>query len=212
MGSFKPYVQILIESIKLKKGIIEVGVGDNSTPLFVKKVSELNNIYSFHFENDNEWFKKIKNQYSTENSKFIQFNENKLKEAFDDNGISQKSYDLAFIDSNPWETRTFALNYLKEVTDIIIVHDSDYFPENNIWGTNLKSIEFLPTSKYWYGKLDKTKVGKRNYDDVFKFWIEIYPVYPGHFTGPPTLFGSQKIDVAKIFYNKLSEEIRFSNK
>ena len=87
--------------------------------------------------------------------------------------------------------------YLKEISDIIIVHDSAFFPENNIWGNNIKKIEFIPESRYWYGKLDKSKTGEKNYDEVFKFWIEIYPEYPGHFSGPPTLFGSQKIDVAK---------------
>ena len=212
MGSFKPFVNLLLENIDLKKDIIEIGIGFNSTPLFINKVKELQNIKSYHFENDIEWFNKINTKYSSDKSNFIFFNKGNLKEEFEKYNVNENSYGLAFIDSNPWETRTFALNYLKETTDIVIVHDSDYFPENKIWGNNIKSIEFLPSSKYWYGRIDKNNAGEKNYDDIFKFWIEIYPKYPGHFTGPPTLFGSEKIDVAKIFSNKLSDEIYFFNK
>tara|TARA_Y100000768_G_scaffold387210_1_gene377714 strand:+ start:2160 stop:2975 length:816 start_codon:yes stop_codon:yes gene_type:complete len=211
MGSFKPFVNILLDNFEIKKNIIEIGIGFNSTPLFTNIVDELNNISSFHFENNIDWFTQIKNKYSTKNSKFIFFKESDLKKAFEQNNINKNSYSIAFIDSNPWETRTFALNYLKEISDIIIVHDSAFFPENNIWGNNIKKIEFIPESRYWYGKLDKSKTGEKNYDEVFKFWIEIYPEYPGHFSGPPTLFGSQKIDVAKLFVNQLSNEVHFFN-
>ena len=52
MGSFRPYVKILLENLEINQDIIEVGVGDNSTPMWTKKVNELDHINSFHFEND----------------------------------------------------------------------------------------------------------------------------------------------------------------
>lgn len=38
--------------------------------------------------------------------------------------------------------------------------------------------------------MDKKKAGQSDYSDVFKYWIKIYPIYPGHFSGPPTLITS----------------------
>ena len=52
MGSFRPYVKILLENMEIKRDIIEVGISHNSTPMWVKKVDELGNINSFHFENN----------------------------------------------------------------------------------------------------------------------------------------------------------------
>ncbi len=211
MGSFRPYVKILLENMEIKRDIIEVGIGHNSTPMWVKKVDELGNIKSLHFENNLEWFEKIKSNFFSKKSKFIFFEEDSLLECFNENSINEKTFDIAFIDSNPWETRTMALDYLKNISKITIVHDSNYFPENNYWGTIVKEIKFKPSSKYWYGSLNKEKSGERNYDDVFKYWIEISPKYPGYWTGPPTLFGSQEIDVANLIIPKLESDIFFYN-
>lgn len=211
MGSFRPYVKILLENLEINEDIIEVGVGDNSTPMWTKKVNGLDHINSFHFENNLDWFEKIKSKFSSKDSQFIFFEGDKLLECFNNNFINEKTFDIAFIDSNPWETRTMALDYLKNISKVIIVHDSNYFPENNYWGNVVKEIQFKPLSKYWYGPLDKVKSGERNYDDVFKYWIEIFPKYPGYWTGPPTLFGSQQVDVASLMIPFLESDIFFHN-
>ena len=211
MGSFRPYVKILLENMEIKRDIIEVGIGYNSTPMWVKKVDELGNVNSLHFENNLDWFEKIKNNFFSKRSKFIFFEGDNLLECFNENSINEKTFDIAFIDSNPWETRTIALDYLKNISKITIIHDSNYFPENNYWGTIVREIQFKPLSKYWYGPLNKEKSGERNYDDVFKYWIEISPKYPGYWTGPPTLVGSQEIDVASLIIPKLESDIFFHN-
>lgn len=73
MGSFRPYVKILLENMEIKRDIIEVGIGYNSTPMWVKKVDELGNVNSLHFENNLDWFEKIKNNFSSKdlNSYFL---------------------------------------------------------------------------------------------------------------------------------------------
>ena len=106
---------------------------------------------------------------------------------------------MSFIDSEPWESRTEALELLKLNSKIVVVHDVDYFPRNNLWGLEIDPIKNKPINKYFYGKLKSENLGLRNYDSIFEYWVEIFPIYPGYFTGPPMLIGSNFIDVRKIF-------------
>jgi hypothetical protein len=211
MGSFKPYLQLVINNIEISKDIIEVGIGNNSTPIFVNYVNNVDGLNSYHFENNPEWFNKLSSKYQNEKSTFILFNGTDPRSSFDENNIDQKQFSIGFVDSSPWESRTIAINYLKNICDILVIHDSAYFPENNIWGTEVKKTKFLPNSKYWYGKIDKNKAGKSDYSNEFKYWIEIYPIYPGHFSGPTTLITSETIDIANQIKNDLTEEVFYSN-
>ena len=51
-----------------------------------------------------------------------------------------------------------------------------------------------------------------NYDSVFKYWVEIFPLKPGHFTGPPLLVASNIQDVRKLFEKNKPKGIYFFSK
>ena len=209
MGSFTPYLNLIFKNIEISKDLIEVGIGNNSTPIFVDYVNKVNGLNSYHFENDQEWFNKISSKYKNEKSTFFLFEGVNLESSFHENKIYKKEFAIGFIDSSPWESRTIAINFLKNICDILIIHDSTHFPENKLWGREVKKTKFLPDSKYWYGKINKNKAGESDYSSEFKHWIEIYPIYPGHFSGPTTLITSETIDIANILKNELTEEVYY---
>jgi hypothetical protein len=152
MGSFKPYLQLVINNIEISKDIIEVGIGNNSTPIFVNYVNNVDGLNSYHFENNPEWFNKLSSKYQNEKSTFILFNGTDPRSSFDENNIDQKQFSIGFVDSSPWESRTIAINYLKNICDILVIHDSAYFPENNIWGTEVKKQSFYQILNIGMGK------------------------------------------------------------
>ena len=38
------------------------------------------------------------------------------------------------------------------ISNIVCVHDADYFPHNNMWGEEISEIKFKPKNKFFYGK------------------------------------------------------------
>ena len=114
--------------------------------------------------------------------------------------------DLVFIDYFPWESRTLALNEFKNIGKIIMIHDVDYYPHNNIWGEELDPIKNKPISRWRYGNLKKENLGYRDYSKIFEYWIEFFPFEPGYFIGPPTLIGSNLINVKKNLLENLQKK------
>lgn len=210
MGSHKKYLKFLLENLDITNPVlVETGSGDNSTGLFVKELKNKNySLYSF--ENHKAWHVKMARKYKNVNSQFI-YIEGKsyldIKKYLDKDSV--KKIDLTFIDSNPWESRTEVKNLLSNISDIVCIHDVDYFPHNNIWGKEISEIVYKPKNKYFYGKLNEKNLGIRNYDDDFKYWVEIFPVKPGYFTGPPLLVGSNTIDIRNLFQTKRPKGIYF---
>lgn len=204
MGSHKKYLKYLLSKLKKENLIIvEVGSGNYSTKLLSKQAESLSGDF-ISFENNYEWHLKVKNKYKHNvNSKFLYLDKlNKENIKFELARLDFENITLAFIDSFPWESRTEALELLKEKSEIVVIHDVDYFPNNKVWGLEIRSIENKPKNKYFYGKLKAKNLGLRNYDSVFKFWVEIFPIYPGYFTGPPMLVGSNIVDIKKFFETK----------
>ena len=212
MGSHEKYLKIILNNLEEGDIVFEIGLGYNSSSYIIKKVNNFQKSYSYHFENNLNWYNKISAIKKTEKNKLIFVKNNYLEDLmYQLNKIDDNLLKLTFIDSSPWSSRTQALELLKDVSKILIIHDSAYFPINNYWGTNLDDIKFNPKSRFWYGKLTKDDIGNRNYDDVFKYWIEFYPIYPGYYTGPPTLIGSNFFDVTLLFKN-LDNELYLSHK
>jgi len=215
MGSHKKYLKYLLSKLEKENlTIIEVGSGIHSSKLFSYQTESISGNF-ISFENNYEWHLKVKNKYkNNKNSNFLyieKLNKENIKLELEKLGLEQIT--LSFIDSFPWESRTEALELLKVKSEIIVIHDVDYFPHNNHWGVEIKPIENKPKNEYFYGKLKVKNLGQRNYDSVFKYWVEIFPFYPGYFTGPPMLVGSNLVDIRKIFdINKPKGHYFFSNK
>ena len=99
-----------------------------------------------------------------------------------------------------------ALNKFKDKAKIIIVHDVNWYPEHNLWGKEFSPILYKPMNKLRYGNLKRENLGFRDYSDVFKFWFEYFPYEPGYFTGPPTLIGSNIVDVCSYILPELNKK------
>jgi len=196
MGTYKnhgfythqPY---LSEMIKNTNGnILECGCGDGST-LMIKEEIKNTNRKLVSIESNLEWFNKYKDLADTSHElyyinagntdtmetgdKWVQF----IKE-----NISH-DFDIVFIDSSPWLSRVSCLNHYLNLSKIIIIHDFDYFPGNNILG--------FVTSKqtnYYNGKYHERITC--NLDDIVKNYKLFYPPDEYFFgtSGPPTLICS----------------------
>lgn len=200
MGSHKKYLKFILGSLNVEIPIIiEAGSGDNSTGVFTN-YSKNKKFTFYSFENNKEWHKKMSKKFKNTNSKFIYLDDelySEIRTHILNDGIEK--IDLTFIDSGPWNSRTNVKNLLTDLSNIVCIHDADYFPHANLWGNEIKPIKKRSKNKYFYGKLIKENLGLRNYDSEFTYWVEIFPSRPGYFTGPPLLVGSNFIDVRKIF-------------
>jgi hypothetical protein len=94
-----------------------------------------------------------------------------------------------FLDSSPWLSRKCCFEYYLNKAKIIIIHDFDYFPSNNIIGSVISE-----ESKYYNGKR-QTKI-VCNLDGIVKNYKLFYPPdeYFAGSTGPPTLVCSNIMD------------------
>jgi hypothetical protein len=182
--------------------LYEIGTGGESSRIMYKYMSEYENVYLVSFENNSKWLDIYRNMYLEHNrhkitrveqdSEWPQTIENELKL------LSEKTVLLSFIDSAPWESRTSALRILSGRSTLTLIHDVDYFPHNNVFGTEESEICKKPFAILRYGNLNSKHLGKRSYDDVFSSWVETFPIIPGYFSGPPTLIGSNSMSVHQI--------------
>jgi hypothetical protein len=183
-GTHKYILKKVLKNLLIKKKnitIVEVGSGENST-IFFSKFIKSNNGSFFSFENNREYFDKIaKKVINTNKINYV------VNIKYDPNFYTVKNFegniDLLFIDSSPFASREEILNYFKNKAQIIILHDCDYFPNAGIFGKLIRPIK------------NDNDVGYRNYDDVFKSWYEYFPKRFHGPTGPPTLVGSNLIDI-----------------
>ena len=203
MGSHKKYLKYLLGKLnRHNPTIIEIGSGDHSSKLFINQL-KLNPGILISFENNYDWHLKVKNKHKNNKNSEFRFLDNLSSENIKSEleNLNIIDIDLSFIDSHPWESRTEAMELLRMKSKIVVIHDVDYFPRNNLWGVEIEPIKNSPRNKYFYGELKKENLGLRDYDDIFEYWIEIFPLYPGYYSGPPMLVGSNFIDVRKIFDN-----------
>ena len=67
--------------------------------------------------------------------------------------------------------------------DYMVIHDCNYLPDHNIFGKTLDPM--VPKARL---------MGRREYNDLFKYWIEFFVTRWGRHD-PPTLIGSNKLDL-----------------
>lgn len=99
------------------------------------------------------------------------------------------NFDIVFLDSSPWLSRKYCFEYYLNKAKIIIIHDFDYFPVNNIIG-NIIDKEI----KYYNNKIQEKIIC--NLNSIVKNYKLFYPPdeYFAGSTGPPTLICSNIMD------------------
>jgi hypothetical protein len=113
--------------------------------------------------------------------------------------LIEQEFSICFIDQSPWLARYETLKRFKSISQYVILHDCNYFPEQQIFGT---IVEPLVRKIQSPGVFDFS-------DELSSFYV-YYPSRPWPFeTGPPTLVGSilRDIEVHKdlVFKEACSE-------
>jgi hypothetical protein len=182
-GTHQFILKRILKNFQKQITIVEVGSGLNSSRIFADFAKKKNHFF-YSFETNKDFFFKINRLIKNENGPNYCINF-KLVDTYDEVKKFKNHIDLLFIDSSPWTSRVEMLDYFKKKAKIIIIHDCDYFPNNKIFGTVVEPF-----------KNTKDK-GYRNYDDVFKSWYEYFPEKFPYKSGPPTLVGSNIVNVSE---------------
>ena len=187
--------------------MLEIGTGGSSSEIMRKMLGSNEETALYSFENDKTWHETYQKNYEKHERHTILFVENEEWQSSINQvlrSLESNCLVFAFIDSSPWGSRIEAINSVKTIAHVFLVHDVDYFPHNNYFGTEYSPIKFSPRNPFIYGKLKTSNLGMRNYDDIAESWVEIFPQVPGYFTGPPTLVASDVINVLEIEFPRSS--------
>jgi predicted O-methyltransferase YrrM len=196
--SYGTHRQFLEQSLRLigpEKNVLEIGMGFNSTAIFRSYVERNSQARCISVENSDEYFVDV--QRSLGEHVRHQFN----KVGGDQSWFTvltqllKDKWGLVFIDSSPWDSRTIALLMFRSLARIVVVHDVDYYPHNGLWGREYRGIALLPRVS---GENELGEHGVRCYCDIFSSWVELFPTDPKWFTGPPTLVGSNFLNLDEI--------------
>tara|TARA_B110001450_G_scaffold191639_1_gene179855 strand:+ start:6690 stop:7397 length:708 start_codon:yes stop_codon:yes gene_type:complete len=217
-GTHRP---CLINLIKNTTGnIIEFGCGDSST-ILIKDIIKGTNRKLVTFESNKNWLDKYKH-LEDENHKFhfidagnVDSSETAQKwvDYIKNSNVKDMIFDVVFIDSSPWSSRTFLVNYYKEKAKYIIVHDCGYF----VGASGLHLHKQTGTTNLW-GKVNKTFThgSNRTYDMDFSNVANNYHVYYPYlkyfalYCGPATLLMSNVVTDDE--FNSMNEKIFENNK
>lgn len=184
----QPY---LIEILKNTKGnILECGCGDGSTTLIKEQIKDSGRTL-ISLESNLEWL----NKYIHLNDDFHKLyhidadNNDVMETGLKWSNFIEKNklndFEIVFIDSSPWLSRKCCFDYFLDKARIIIIHDFDYFPTNNIIGN------VINTKESFYNNKKQIEI-ECNLDNDVKNYKLYYPpkeYFIGE-TGPPTLICS----------------------
>lgn len=193
-SAFTTHRPVLYKILSLinNKPILELGCGDGSTDIIHKHAVQ-NNAQITTIESDKIWLEKY-NYCKHELHELIHI------ENFSDWMLfltnKKVHWGLVFIDQGSWESRKECLMYLKDKADYIILHDSCYYPKNNIFGKCTTTQQKECCSFKFPDRcpcLSNIKNFERTYDDVFLYSKEYISPY-----GPPTLLGSNFFDISNL--------------
>jgi len=153
--------------------VLELGIGDNSTPVFLNYKTKLLGV-----ESDKEWIDHIRNKYKNIDVIYHDLNEVKifthLKELSDDKKFEIFNYyhnlvipelkpNLLFVDQFT-ACRTLSINALYDKFDLILYHDCQYagipFYDYNLINVNGFIKYFLKSPSSWTGLMVRTKIDK----------------------------------------------------
>lgn len=119
-GSHQPLVIHTLNTIT-EGDVIEVGIGDNSTPL-LHLLCEKQGRKLFSYEFETNWYDRYKLQYENDNHKMILLNATIFYN--NEYTFNKNHYAIAFIDCGSLLSRQHAINFLKDSVDYFIVHDT----------------------------------------------------------------------------------------
>jgi hypothetical protein len=128
----KEYLKKELASLKSDAVVLELGIGDGSSPLMYDFCRDNPIAKVVGLETDQDWTDKIKNEYSLPNYE-IDFIE--TWDGFENN-LKDKFFDLVFVDQHPWEARVYSIKVLKDKAHTFILHDYDHYNKgiaNNIY-------------------------------------------------------------------------------
>lgn len=208
-GTHAPFLKHLLGSLSEGETgllIVEIGSGLFSTPLLAdalsEKMSKSNHHRLISLENSNEWGVKVKALVE----RFEPVAEVRVEIPLEP-GLRRlrkevNQIDVLFVDSSPWESRVQALEVLEPISDVVVVHDVDFFPRNGLFGTEVGHIKYPKLNFRLEPYFTPDRVGSRDYSEMFTYWVEIFPEEPAGPTGPPTLIASNRVDVRNYFQNQ----------
>jgi hypothetical protein len=205
-GTHRP---CLVNLIKNTSGnIIEFGCGDSSTTL-IKKLINNTDRKLYTIESNETWLNKYRNLEDINHKfHFVDAGNNDNDETaqkwidyIENTEIKDVEFDIVFIDSSPWTSRTYLLNYYKNKSKYIIVHDVGYFPNSKLWG---KVNKHITSGKYNLYDMDFSDIA--NSYHVFYPYIEYFALN----CGPATLLLSNK--TSKEEFNTMIDNIYSNNK
>lgn len=200
-----------IEVLKNTSGdILECGCGDGST-IMIRDNIEGTNRKLVSLENDLEWMNKY--TYLEDNSHSFQYIEAdnidcvetgaKWVEFIIKNNLN--AFEVVFIDCNPWLARKAVFEHFKDKAKIIIIHDFDYFPNNNLIGKTLSTETYIqPITNDTHFECKKIECDLTGIISNFKLFYPPYKYFAGA-TGPPTLICSDLM--SKVEFDGLVESI-----
>lgn len=176
--------------------IFEVGTGGESSRIFTREIVSNIRAELRGFENSQVWIDDYITKHGQHPRRLlieIKSEDDWRRQVLENvNALSDSDFLVAFIDSSPWKSRADSLDVLKSRADIVLVHDVDYFPSNAIFGEEVEPISVPEDPSVNPTRLEPAKLGRREYSDVFHWWLELFPLEAGYFTGPPTLVGSNR--------------------
>ena len=179
MDSYATHQLVLAEVLKrVSKPVLELGAGDFSTELIHNHGGKIITI-----DDDEQWIKRYVH-LKTADHKFFLFDKVQIYKFYEK---EEEDWGLVFIDNGTWEARNGAVKKYKDVADYLILHDCDYYPTMSTFGKVIRPMNFKARD-----------MGKRTYDDVFKYWVEFF-VQGWKSQSPPTLVGSNKICLDDLF-------------
>jgi hypothetical protein len=144
------YTKKELENLKSKSYVLELGIGNGSSPLMYEFCKNNPKSTVVSFETDSAWFNQMYEKYGDlPNYIFNLISDwNDLSEH-----LERKSYDLVFVDQSPWEARIQSIDLLKDKTKLFILHDYDYFnkDDSGFSSESCNSI-YVNDDSSWLGK------------------------------------------------------------
>jgi hypothetical protein len=130
--------------------VLELGVGNGSSPLMYEFCKKNPNATVISFETDGSWFNQMFDKYGD----LPNYVFNLIEDWKDlENHIGKDEYDLVFVDQSPWWARIDSIDLLKDKTKIFILHDYDYFNKSdNEWVKISPNDIYINDETSWLGQ------------------------------------------------------------
>jgi hypothetical protein len=122
----KKYTELELNKLKSRSHVLELGIGNGSSPLMYEFCKNNPTSKVMAFETNNIWFEKIFDLYG-DLPNYVFY----LIDNWDDlpNNLNKnkRKYDLVFVDQSPWQARINSIDFLKDKVKTFILHDYDYY-------------------------------------------------------------------------------------